>query len=71
MEHEAQATSNISTSETIATRLTAEVPAAIATQMILESKLPQRTGVVIPTTPDLYNPVLDELAREGIVCHET
>ena len=34
MEHEAQATSNISTSETIATRLTAELPAAIATLAI-------------------------------------
>ncbi|MFO7651680.1 MAG: saccharopine dehydrogenase C-terminal domain-containing protein [bacterium] len=48
---------------------TVSLPAAIAVRMILEGKLKQ-TGVLIPTTPDIYEPVLAELERLGIVCKE-
>jgi saccharopine dehydrogenase (NADP+, L-glutamate forming)/spermidine synthase len=48
---------------------TVSLPAAIACKMILEGKI-TRKGVIIPTTPDLYNPVLDELETLDIVCKE-
>lgn len=40
---------------------TVGLPAAIATKMILTGAI-KKTGVVIPVTPDIYNPVLKELA---------
>lgn len=48
---------------------TVSLPAAIATAMILEGKI-TATGVHIPVQPDIYNPVLDELARLNIECQE-
>jgi saccharopine dehydrogenase-like NADP-dependent oxidoreductase len=48
---------------------TVSLPAAIAVRMILQGQL-KLTGVHIPVLPELYNPVLDELARLGIVCRE-
>jgi saccharopine dehydrogenase-like NADP-dependent oxidoreductase len=40
-------------------------PLAIATRMALEGKIADR-GVVTPVTPEMYNPILDELAGMGI-----
>jgi len=48
---------------------TVSLPAAIAVRLILQGQL-KLTGVHIPVLPELYNPVLDELARLGIVCRE-
>jgi saccharopine dehydrogenase (NADP+, L-glutamate forming) len=49
---------------------TVSLPAAIGTRLILEGKI-KATGVCIPTTPPIYQPVLAELERLGIVCKET
>jgi len=48
---------------------TVSLPAAIATALILEEKI-KMTGVQIPVQPEIYNPVLDELARLNIECIE-
>ncbi len=48
---------------------TVSLPAAIATRMILEGKI-KETGVHIPVSPAIYNPVLNELEKLGIVCKE-
>jgi saccharopine dehydrogenase (NADP+, L-glutamate forming) len=45
------------------------LPAAIAARLILEGKISQR-GVLRPIHPEIYNPVLDELASLNIVCSE-
>jgi len=37
---------------------TVSLPVAIATKLVLEGKLKHLTGLVIPTLPDLYNPIL-------------
>jgi len=44
---------------------TVSLPAAIGARLILEGKI-TATGVHIPVSPDIYNPVLDELARLNI-----
>jgi len=44
---------------------TVGLPAAIATRLILEGKVTE-PGVRLPTTPDLYGPILEELAEHGI-----
>lgn len=48
---------------------TVSLPAAIAARLILDGKIPQR-GVLRPVHPEIYNPVLDELADLNIVCKE-
>lgn len=48
---------------------TVSLPAAIAARLILEEKIPLR-GVLIPVQPEIYDPVLDELAEMNIVCKE-
>jgi len=48
---------------------TVSLPAAIASRLILEGKIPQR-GVLRPVHSEIYNPVLDELATMNIVCSE-
>lgn len=48
---------------------TVSLPVAIGTRMILEGTLTQR-GIVVPITPEVYNPILDELAALGITCKE-
>jgi saccharopine dehydrogenase (NADP+, L-glutamate forming) len=48
---------------------TVGLPAAIATRLILEGKI-DRTGVVVPVTPDIYEPVLAELEQLGIGLEE-
>lgn len=48
---------------------TVSLPAAIGAEMILEGRI-ERVGVLRPTTPDLYMPLLDELAALNIACRE-
>jgi saccharopine dehydrogenase (NADP+, L-glutamate forming) len=48
---------------------TVSLPAAIGTRLILEGKI-TATGVHIPVSPDIYNPVLEELERLNIICKE-
>ena len=48
---------------------TVSLPAAVATKLILTGKI-MAPGVHIPVSPDIYNPVLDELATMGINCVE-
>ncbi len=44
---------------------TVALPAAIATRLLLEGKIKER-GVKIPTEPELYEPILEELKTVGI-----
>jgi saccharopine dehydrogenase-like NADP-dependent oxidoreductase len=48
---------------------TVALPAAMAVKMILTGKI-KMTGVYRPVLPDLYNPILDELAINGIKMEE-
>jgi len=48
---------------------TVSLPAAIGVDMILSGRI-DATGVLRPVTPNIYNPVLDELASLNIVCKE-
>ena len=49
---------------------TVGLPAAIAARLILEGQV-QLAGVHRPTTPEIYEPVLDELSRLGIIFRES
>jgi saccharopine dehydrogenase-like NADP-dependent oxidoreductase len=49
---------------------TVSLPAAIGTRLILEGKI-TRPGVHAPTSPDVYEPILQELETLGIHCKET
>jgi saccharopine dehydrogenase (NADP+, L-glutamate forming) len=44
---------------------TVGLPMAIATKLILQNKIKAR-GVVIPITQEFYQPILHELAKNGI-----
>jgi saccharopine dehydrogenase (NADP+, L-glutamate forming)/spermidine synthase len=48
---------------------TVGLPAAIGARLILEGKI-LKTGVQTPLDPSIYEPILDELSRHGIVFHE-
>lgn len=48
---------------------TVGIPAALAAQAILDGEISRR-GVILPVTADVYEPLLEGLAREGIVCDE-
>ncbi len=48
---------------------TVGLPAAISTRLILEEKI-KRTGVVIPITPEIYTPILNELKEVEIAFKE-
>jgi len=48
---------------------TVSLPAAIGVHMILQGKI-TTAGVLRPVTPEIYNPVLDELQKLGIECKE-
>lgn len=48
---------------------TVSLPAACAVHLILEGKINER-GVYIPTSPDIYRPVLSELENVGIKMEE-
>ena len=49
---------------------TVGTPAAIGAQLILDGKVSER-GVMIPKYPDIYGPVLEKLAEEGIKLTDT
>jgi saccharopine dehydrogenase (NADP+, L-glutamate forming) len=53
-----------STTET-AMAITVGSPLAIAVKLLLTDQIKQK-GVIIPTKPELYNPILDELETYGI-----
>jgi saccharopine dehydrogenase (NADP+, L-glutamate forming) len=44
---------------------TVGLPAAIGARLVLEGRISE-TGVRVPVTPDIYNPILDELSGLGI-----
>jgi saccharopine dehydrogenase (NADP+, L-glutamate forming) len=48
---------------------TVSLPAAIAARLILEGRISAR-GVLRPVLPEIYGPVLDELATLDIVCED-
>ena len=48
---------------------TVSLPAAVGVHMILQGKI-TTPGVLRPVTPEIYNPVLDELATLDIECKE-
>ncbi|MCP4602926.1 MAG: NAD(P)H-binding protein [Proteobacteria bacterium] len=48
---------------------TVSLPVAIATRLLIENKITER-GIVAPIKPDVYNPILNELADLGISCEE-
>jgi saccharopine dehydrogenase (NADP+, L-glutamate forming)/spermidine synthase len=48
---------------------TVSLPAAVGAKLLLTGVI-DRPGVHIPVSPDIYNPVLDELAEMGIRCVE-
>jgi saccharopine dehydrogenase-like NADP-dependent oxidoreductase len=48
---------------------TVGLPAALAVKLLLTDKLPM-TGAHIPTHPDIYTPILEELEESGIVFKE-
>lgn len=50
--------------------VTVGTPTAIGAQLILDAKIKER-GVLIPKFVDIYEPVLEELAKEGIRVIET
>lgn len=56
-------------SEDTAMARTVGLPLAIATRLILQEKI-QARGVIIPTTPEFYHPVLEELASYNITFRE-
>jgi len=49
---------------------TVGLPLGIAAKLILEEKI-KETGLHIPVKPAIYEPVLKELEKQGIVFHET
>lgn len=48
---------------------TVGLPAAMGVKLILQNKVEGR-GVLLPITPDIYHPILDELTTYGIVFKE-
>ena len=48
---------------------TVGLPAAIGARLILEGKI-LKTGVQTPLDPSIYEPILEELSRHGIVFRE-
>ncbi|HEU5289995.1 MAG TPA: saccharopine dehydrogenase C-terminal domain-containing protein, partial [Cyclobacteriaceae bacterium] len=49
---------------------TVGLPLGIAAKLLLQNKITSR-GVVIPVTPEFYNPILKELGESGIALKET
>jgi alpha-aminoadipic semialdehyde synthase len=54
-----------------ATAVTVGAPVGFAAQLALDGKFKGKKGLVIPTDPDLYKPVLEKLEGLGIKMHET
>lgn len=49
---------------------TVGLPMGILAHMVLNKKIVPPTGIVIPTMPQVYKPVLTELAHHGIEFHD-
>ncbi len=49
--------------------ITVGLPVAIGCKLILEGKI-KDTGVKIPTSSNIYEPILEELANYGIIFKE-
>jgi len=49
---------------------TTGLPPAIVARLFLEGRIPG-SGLVLPTLPEIYEPCLAELAKEGIRLQET
>ena len=49
---------------------TVGLPVAIAARMVLEGQI-KLTGIQIPIIPEIYNPILEELAKENIIFKDT
>ncbi|KAJ2546874.1 hypothetical protein EV175_005439 [Coemansia sp. RSA 1933] len=49
---------------------TVGIPAAIAVRLLLEDKI-KTTGVIRPTIPEIYNPLIERLEQKGIVFSDT
>ena len=60
---------DFATKEDTSIARTVALPAAIATRMILEGKI-KENGVHIPTSKEIYEPVLHELENMGISMRE-
>jgi len=54
-----------------ATAVTVGAPVGFAAQLALSGKFAGKKGLVIPTDPDVYRPVLAKLEGLGIKMHET
>lgn len=70
-EHEIHSTMVVKGTDALNTAMakTVGLPAAIATKLILEGKI-TTPGVQIPVTKEIYEPVLNELEKNGIRCTE-
>ena len=66
--HVTRHTSHV-THQKITHHLQVGVPAAIATQLLLDGRVAAR-GVVRPMDPAVYEPMLSLLEAEGIIVHE-
>jgi alpha-aminoadipic semialdehyde synthase len=53
-----------------ATAITVGAPVGITAQLALSGALRGKKGLLIPTDPDIYKPVLEQLAAMGITMHE-
>ena len=49
--------------------ITVGVTTALATRLVLEGRIKER-GVLSPTTPEIYEPILDQLEKRGITMVE-
>ena len=56
-------------SEDTAMARTVGLPLAIATRLIMQGKI-QARGIIVPTTPEFYQPILDELTSYHITLQE-
>ncbi|MCX7744935.1 MAG: saccharopine dehydrogenase NADP-binding domain-containing protein [Flavobacteriales bacterium] len=70
-EHEIHSTMVVKGTDAMNTAMakTVGLPVAIATKLILEEKI-TTPGVQIPVTKEIYEPVLNELEKNGIRCSE-
>lgn len=49
--------------------ITVGTPLAIAVKLVMQGKI-KLTGVYMPTIPEIYKPVMEELKTQGIIFHE-
>jgi saccharopine dehydrogenase (NADP+, L-glutamate forming) len=56
-------------SENTAMAMTVGMPLAIAVKLLMTGKI-KMYGVHIPTIPELYKPIMNELSKEGIIFNE-